>query len=395
MQPFRTYLVNRQSSKYTVCLILVLLAINILQNKVFGIQVKGLLGNYGLPLLSWALLVAFIFWLPRVRSRGRLRQQPLLIWLALVCVLITILGFMVQGAMSGFGKSPYDHSPTGILINVLVLGTTLVGTEMARAWLMNRHFVRYPLLGVSSLAVVFTLISYPWNKFLNISTGLAAVKFVGSDFLPTLAQNLLATYLAFLGGPLPPIIYRGGVLAIERLSPVLPMNNWAAQTLIGIVVPVLGILLVRQVFYEENKIKSRRNGQEGYLGWTLTAVISVLVMWFAMGVFSYSPQVIITGSMQPAMNIGDVAIVHKLPKDKIRSEVQVDDIILFPMGEIKVIHRVIGITERDGNYFYATKGDANDAPDSGWTLQDNVLGKVVMVVPKAGWPSLLLRGAVD
>ena len=69
MQPFRTYLVNRQSSKYTVCLILVLLAINILQNRVFGIQVKGLLGNYGLPFLSWAFFVAFIFWLPRVRSR--------------------------------------------------------------------------------------------------------------------------------------------------------------------------------------------------------------------------------------------------------------------------------------------------------------------------------------
>jgi len=302
---------------------------------------------------------------------------------------------MVQGAMSGFGKSPYDHSLKGIIINLLVLGITLVGTEMARAWLMNRHFFRHPLLGVSTLGLVFTLLSYPWNKFLNLSTGLAAVKFLGSDFLPTLAQNLLATYLAFLGGPLPPIIYRAGIKAIERLSPVLPMNNWAAQTLIGIVVPVLGILLLRQIFYEENKMVSRSNGQEGYFGWTLTALISVLVMWFAMGVFSYSPQVIITGSMHPAVKIGDVAIVHKLPKDKIRSEVRVGDIILFPMGEIKVTHRVIGITEIEGKYFYVTKGDANHAPDSPWTLQDHVLGKVVMVVPKAGWPSLLLRTAVD
>lgn len=395
MQPISTYLAKRQSSKYTVCLILLLLAINILQNRVFGVHIKGLLGNYGLPFLSWAFLVVFVFWLPRVRSRGRLRQQPLLMWIALVCILITILGFMVQGAMSGFGKSPYDHSPTGILINVFVLGTTLVGTEMARAWFMNRHFVRYPLLGVSSLAVAFTLISYPWNKFLNISTGLSAVKFLGSEFLPTLSQNLLATYLAFLGGPVPPIIYRGGVLAIERLSPVLPMNNWASQTLIGIVVPVLGLLLVRQIFYEENKIVGRRKGQEGYLGWTITAVISVLIMWFAMGVFSYYPRVIITGSMHPSIKIGDVAIVHKLPKDKIRSEVKVGDIILFPMDEIKVTHRVIGITEVEGKYFYATKGDANHAPDSRWTLENDILGKVVMVVPKAGWPSLLIRGAVD
>lgn len=395
MQPVKTYLANRQSNKYTVCLILLLLVINILQNRVFGIHVKGLLGNYGLPFLFWAFLAAFLFWLPRVRSRIRLRQRPLLIWIALVCVLITVLGFMVQGAMSGFGKSPYDHSPTGIIINVLVLGITLVGTELARAWLMNRHFYRHPLLGVFTLGVVFTLLSYPWNKFLNLSTGLAAVKFLGSDFLPTLVQNLLATYLAFLGGPIPPIIYRAGIQAIERLSPVLPMNNWASETLIGIIVPLLGILLVRQIFYEENKMVSRRYGQEGYLGWTLTAVISVLVLWFAMGVFSYSPQVIITGSMHPAIKIGDVAIVHKLPKDKIRSEVQVGDIILFPMGEIKVTHRVIGITEIEGNYFYVTKGDANNAPDSPWTLQHNILGKVVMVVPKAGWPSLLLRTAVD
>ena len=393
MQPVKTYLRNRKSRKYTVCLILMLVAINILQNRVFGIQVKGLLGNYGLPLLSWALLVAFMFWLPRVRSRVRLRQHQLLIWMALVCFFITVLGVMVQGAMSGFGKSPYDHSLTGIIINILVLGTTLIGTEMARAWLMNRHFVRYPLLGLSSLAIVFTMLHYPWNKILNISTGLSAVKFLGSDFLPTLAQNLLATCLAFLGGPIPPIIYRGGVLAIERLSPVLPMNNWASQTLIGIVVPILGLILVRQILYEESRMVSRRNGQEGYWGWTITAVASVLVMWFAMGVFSYAPRVIITGSMQPAISIGDVAVVHKLPQDKIRSEVDVGDIILFPMDEIKVAHRVIGMSEIEGNYFYATKGDANHAPDSGWTSQNNVLGKVVLVVPKVGWPSLLLRGA--
>ncbi len=395
MQSGKTWLTIRKSPLITWWLLLVFLTINVLQNTIFGIRVGGLWGNYGMPLLAWGLTIAFILWLPQVRHHGKFRFRRLLGWLAFMSLLITVLGMMLLGAISGFGKSPYDRSLLGILINIVSLGIALIGTELARAWLVNRHFARKPLLGIPLLATFFTFYSFPWNKLINISTGLSGVKFIGSELLPTLAQNFLTTYLAFLGGPLPAIIYRGGLLAVERLSPVLPLSNWVGQTLFGVLAPVLGMILVREIFQEENHLKYRVSNEGSHLSWVTTSVAAILIIWFAMGVFSYVPKVILTGSMQPQIRVGDVVIVHRIEKQQVRSEVQVGDIIMFPVNDMKVTHRVIGIRHVEGKNYYTTKGDANPDVDINPVSQGNVLGKVVMTVPKVGWLSLFVKGAVN
>jgi len=387
-------IVSRKSKHFGWTLISLLILINLLQNSVFGIHLKGLPGNYGLPFLMWILFSAFVLWLPRVRTQSKLRHHRLNLWLAAMCVLLSALGTLLQGAISGFGRSPYDHSLFGIVINIAVLGATVAGIELSRAWLMNRYFLTRPYIGIPLLSFIFTLFNFPWNRFTNISTALSAVNFLGSEFLPSLAQNLLCTYLAFWGGPLPPIIYRGGITAIERLSPVLPLNNWVSQTLFGILAPVLGIIIVRQIFLEENQRIKRNRDAEGLMGWTMTSVSAILIMWFAMGVFSYAPRVILSGSMQPEINIGDVVIIHRIPAEKVPEKVQVGDIIMFPLNDLKVTHRVIKAYQVYGKNYYVTKGDANPDPESKPVPQANVQGKVVMVVPKIGWLTLLLKGAI-
>ena len=365
-----------------------------LQNTIFGIRVGGLWGNYGMPLLAWGLTIAFILWLPQVRHHGKFRFRRLLGWLAFMSLLITVLGMMFLGAISGFGKSPYDRSLLGILINIVSLGIALIGTELARAWLVNRHFARslYWEYRYWLLSLPFTHSLEQINQYFYRALG---VKFIGSELLPTLAQNFLTTYLAFLGGPLPAIIYRGGLLAVERLSPVLPLSNWVGQTLFGVLAPVLGMILVREIFQEENHLKYRVSNEGSHLSWVTTSVAAILIIWFAMGVFSYVPKVILTGSMQPQIRVGDVVIVHRIEKQQVRSEVQVGDIIMFPVNDMKVTHRVIGIRHVEGKNYYTTKGDANPDVDINPVSQGNVLGKVVMTVPKVGWLSLFVKGAVN
>ncbi|MGE5544383.1 MAG: signal peptidase I [Bacillota bacterium] len=394
MNSVTSQIVSRKSRHLDWTLLSFLILINLLQNTVFGIHIKGLLGNYGLPFIVWLLLTAFTLWLPRVRSRSKLRHRKLTLWLALMCLLISVLATLLQGAISGFGRSPYDHSLLGIVINVAVLGAGITGIELSRAWFMNRRFNNRPYMGIPLLSLFFTLFYFPWNRFTGISTMLNAVTFLGSEFLPALAQNLLCTYLAFLGGPLPAMLYRGGLTAAERLSPTLPLNNWVSQTLVGILAPVLGMILVRQIFMEENRMIKRNRDAEGLWGWTMTSVSAILIMWFAMGVFSYAPRVILSGSMQPEINIGDVVIIHRIPVEKVPEEVQVGDIIMFPQNNMKVTHRVIKAYQVYGNNYYVTKGDANPDPEKEPVPQGNVQGKVVMTIPKIGWLTLVLKGAV-
>jgi signal peptidase len=229
----------------------------------------------------------------------------------------------------------------------------------------------------------------PWNKLLSLSDIKAATEFIGASFFPGLAQNLLTTYLAYLGGPVPAMIYRGGILAFENLSPILPGGDWLMAALFGTVAPLLALVVVQQIYKEAAKEIRITRQREDYLSWIATCLASVLIMWFCMGVFSYSPRVVLSGSMMPSIKIGDVVIVHKTSG----TSAEIGDIVMFPLGSMKVTHRIVAVEEKEGERFFTTKGDANSDPDSDLLPEKNVQGEVVMVIPKIGCVSLLMRGA--
>ena len=86
--------------------------------------------------------------------------------------------------------------------------------------------------------------------------------------------------------------------------------------------------------------------------------------------------VIKTGSMSGTFEIGDVVIITG------KKEYKIGDIITFlPEGDtIPTTHRIVRI---DGDKIY-TKGDNNNAEDSGYITQDQIYGEVKVVIPKLG-----------
>lgn len=91
---------------------------------------------------------------------------------------------------------------------------------------------------------------------------------------------------------------------------------------------------------------------------------------------------VITGSMIPVYDIGDILIV----KEVIPEEIKVEDDIVYQgeRGSFKgktITHRVISIKKKeDGNYGIITKGVANLSQDPEIN-QTQVLGKVIFKVP--------------
>ena len=90
---------------------------------------------------------------------------------------------------------------------------------------------------------------------------------------------------------------------------------------------------------------------------------------------------VITGSMIPVYNIGDILIV----KEVIPEEIKVDDDIVYKgeKGSYRnkiITHRVLSINKKeDGNYRIITKGVANIAQDP-VIDQTQVIGKVVFKI---------------
>ena len=133
----------------------------------------------------------------------------------------------------------------------------------------------------------------------------------------------------------------------------------------------------------------KRRTKGGFpVGWITTSIVGVVIIWFAVGLFPFHPSLVASGSMQPVMNAGDVVIIAKVPADVIKE----GDIIQFrKVEQITVMHRVIKIQETEGAKFFITKGDANDEADTDPVIPQNVVGKLVLTVPKIGWVAIVIK----
>lgn len=127
-------------------------------------------------------------------------------------------------------------------------------------------------------------------------------------------------------------------------------------------------------------------------------VLGAMMFYFNMKTKSYSEQglnytppfglyTIISGSMQPSINVYDVVVSAQVED---LNEVKVGDVITFiSTWEVNygatVTHRVISISKTEtGEFQFATKGDYNKTPDGTYVTQDNLIGRVVMRIPELG-----------
>ena len=95
---------------------------------------------------------------------------------------------------------------------------------------------------------------------------------------------------------------------------------------------------------------------------------------------------IVSGSMEPNINIYDVVVSKKV---KSPNEIKVGDVITFVSTSslskgLTVTHRVIEVVKTDLGVAYRTQGDNNLSPDTAPAEFDNVIGKVILRIPKLG-----------
>lgn len=129
-----------------------------------------------------------------------------------------------------------------------------------------------------------------------------------------------------------------------------------------------------------------------------TLITSKQTVW---GIQSF---VVLSGSMEPTIPTGGIIFTQK------QSSYNIGDVIAFKQGSVTITHRVASLENVDGELFYQTKGDANNAADSKLIKPDQVLGKTMIKVNHVGrliyflktipgfliliiFPSVLLIGA--
>jgi len=98
-------------------------------------------------------------------------------------------------------------------------------------------------------------------------------------------------------------------------------------------------------------------------------------------------------SIQDGFERGDLLFIEGVNP---LMDVRVGDVIVFyvPTQSIPVVHRVVAINNSDGEVYFTTKGDHNSDPLSfdQHIKAEQILGRVVFVIPKIGYLSLWWRG---
>jgi signal peptidase len=125
------------------------------------------------------------------------------------------------------------------------------------------------------------------------------------------------------------------------------------------------------------------------LCWFYLSVVAFLFAWVVVvwAVVGWKPMVVTTGSMQPAINPGDI-VLSAPPEPDV--QLSTGTVITFEdparPGEL-ITHRVESVNP-DGTY--STRGDANSASDSYEVAPDELTGVGRLLVPAVGLPRVWL-----
>lgn len=125
--------------------------------------------------------------------------------------------------------------------------------------------------------------------------------------------------------------------------------------------------------------------------------LAVTVMYFVFtskgdvervpSVFGYKPLTILSNSMQPEFNAGDVILIN------VNKTAKVGDVVTYKHADgILVTHRITQFIEREGKKLFETKGDNNEIADKDLVPIENIVGVQKVAIPKIGYLSKFVAG---
>lgn len=346
--------------------------------------------------IFWLLLAMAIWKLPCKGPAAKRKHKTLVKTWAIILGIIHVAMLVLAGLVDGFGSSPYSHTILGILSNSWIVAPPLLAREIIRGYLINNSMGKKEnTQWIVLVSMGFAVATIPFARFLSLSNIEQTAQFIAQHLGPEFANSILASYLAYFGGPIASIIYLGIHHAFHWLSPILPNLRWITTAAIGILTPVFSLLAFQHLYAVETKRIKVHRDKESILGWMITSVFCITIIWFAVGVFPIYPSVVATGSMQPMIDPGDVIIIEKVTDMEGLEALKVGDVIQFKQDNILITHRIEEVNVVDGVVNFTTKGDNNSESDRQPVKPEQVRGRIVKVVPKVGWPTLLLKQQKD
>lgn len=307
---------------------------------------------------------------------------------SVVGTLIYIIVYLVMGLFVTFGKNPYSTDIKGIVINLWILGSVIFFKEYIRYKLINNVYDKDKIKIAFLISIIYIFIDTEiYRHFLFPLSALNTIKYISQTVIPIIIKNILFSYIYLNANMKPVLIYELLTKIYIWTSPILPNSPWIVNAIVEIVIPMMMYLYIMFIKNKKIGFKVKEELAADPRSYIPFIIILILIILFSVGIFTYQPVAVATGSMEKEIFIGDVVIIKKCTANDIIE----GDVIQYRLKDYTVIHRVVKKEQKQGDIYFITKGDNNRQIDIQPVTKDQVIGKVVLKIRYLGYPAVWLN----
>jgi signal peptidase len=345
-------------------------------------------GFHGFYVTYSALALLTALSLPLVAQRRGLNSLDAYTSASIALTLVTL--FTVLGFLWGFA-SRTRLDPLSLSVSLGLFLVQILSTEISRSLVLG--LVRRRTLSIVLGILTGLFIGRTLPAVVTYVSGLGAPMTLLS-LLNDVAFNLAVTLVHVYGGFAAAASFRLVLDGYWRFSPLVLDTSglgvvWTATstlTYYGLALYLFYRTPTLRELSSSSRLKLRKASTrlKSYILQVATYIIVLAVL--ASIYLRVVPLVIVSGSMEPTLDVGDLVLV------RISGPVNlsVGSLIAFRLNSTIVVHRLVGV---EGDRLI-TKGDANPEPDPFQVRRESLVGVVVGKIPKVGLLALAIQGSL-
>ena len=310
--------------------------------------------------------------------------MEVIIYLIAFFMLYYLLGIVIT-----FYKTGNYYTLTGLKDFIIPTITYIVLKEYLRYMIMCKSEGNKILFATT--VVMFILMDITTAiYFRDFKSNYSTFLFIALTFLPALSSNIVLCYFTNKTGYKPLILYLSVIGLYKYMFPIVPNPDEYISSIINFILPIgLAYRLYLFLRRDHQREIDRDYRKKHIMPIAISSLIVIILVYFTSGYFHYWGIAVASGSMNPKIKKGDIAIIEKL--DGKYDTLKKGQVIAFKYEGVIVVHRLIDVIKDQEKYYFYTKGDANANPDNFVIEEQNVIGTVDHKISYLGIPTVWIN----
>ena len=348
--------------------------------------ILNILSYIWLAVLLGVLLIVFKYLFGLEKDNHRYIKD--IIFSILIVLLSSFILYYLFGLTISFVKTDNYYTVSGFgnyIIPIIIIACL---KEYLRYQMICKCGKKKSLIILTTVTFILLDITVRFSIH-DFATKFDTFMFIARILMPAISRNIACMYIARKVGYKPNIIWTLVVLLYSNLLPIVPNTGVYIGSMISFLYPAVIMYSSYGFFRRRDKnIPLQDERKKNYFTIPILIVIVAFIIYFTSGYFRYYTIAIATGSMTPNVLKGDVVVIdQEYPRENLKA----GQVIAYKIEGIIVVHRLVDIIELDGEKFYYTQGDANNAVDNYTVKEEMILGVVEHKIPYIGLPTVWLN----